>query len=518
MASNELETPTGKTLTINAALLPFTNSNDELPEMLVPLCRQNLEEIEAASSDINRKIDELKGHDESLLKDQKRVLHMKILCESLLSPVRRIPNELIGQVICSCFDNPAILDTTDRQLFAIVRSVCRQWRTVALASHDLWRGLSVSDDLTSDIGRKITSWFRHGGPTPNLTLKVSSQTLPPDIRQLLLHRQCRWTQISLHLPSTVLAHFMFHLQSTQNPWHELQSLEVHHQPTPSGTVIPCTFFLEHMNTRKSNLPSLRSLHFKQATLIPPLRSKLSHATLSTLCLSMCMSTPDIIRQIVDPQHLPCLEELTLIQVYSTRPESTPPPMVSHPRIRRVVLRDITTSTFVPMFLFPNLEFAEMSHIWDQRSISLIEAFLDRCGSDIHTLVLRGKSFAFSQEQAVALTRLLPTLHHLHIPDLEMFAHLILRKPGYLPTLDMLSCHGSNIKLTAANVDAIIAYLEQRRERSMGDSKPLTIRFIDEVALLEQEGFQRLQRCGQVRIHLLSHGQMNPKSPMEVFHA
>ena len=139
---------------LDKALHPFAICNDELPEALFPLCHRSLEEFEIALSEADEKVKTMKEQLKVLEKERQAILDARNACKGLLSPIRRVPNEIIAQLLRSCLVHPTLLDATDRQTFAAIRSVCRGWRIIAFALHDLWRGLSIAEhhqDLLGEI-------------------------------------------------------------------------------------------------------------------------------------------------------------------------------------------------------------------------------------------------------------------------------------------------------------------------------------------------------------------------------
>ncbi|TFK25439.1 hypothetical protein FA15DRAFT_567211, partial [Coprinopsis marcescibilis] len=68
--------------------------------------------------------------------------------DTLLSPMRRLPNEIVSHLLRHCLGR--IVDRKGRIHFANLRSVCKQWRNVAFATPELWRG--VGFDIWDEYG------------------------------------------------------------------------------------------------------------------------------------------------------------------------------------------------------------------------------------------------------------------------------------------------------------------------------------------------------------------------------
>ncbi|KAH6899117.1 hypothetical protein BKA70DRAFT_1406463, partial [Coprinopsis sp. MPI-PUGE-AT-0042] len=294
----------------DAALLPFTKSNEELPEGLVRLSRQNLQEIETGLLDIHTRIELLRRQVVALQVDQQAY-------QQLLSPSRRLPNETIIQILQSCFEDPTMLDAEDRQIFATLRCVCQRWRSISFSSHELWQGLSITDKSegsTPDIAQKMILWFDRAGPCTQLTLNVnwqSDRTLPTGVTDLLLDPRRRWRDLTLQLKPSIIYHLIKNLESGSNAWREVQRLKVmysvlsrNRQPL-AERVVPLSFFSRLLNTQDSQLPALKSLQLEQVALKSTVTDGTpSHAALSTLCLSLSVVSFRMMKLLVDPKNLP----------------------------------------------------------------------------------------------------------------------------------------------------------------------------------------------------------------------
>ncbi|KAH6899114.1 hypothetical protein BKA70DRAFT_1231046 [Coprinopsis sp. MPI-PUGE-AT-0042] len=435
---------------LDAALLPFTKSNDELPEDLARLCRHNLEEIDER------------------LQQMEDLGSVQQAYRELLFPSRRLPNELILKIIQSCFKDPTILDAADRQVFAVLRSVCQRWRTISFSSHDLWRGLSVTDVL-QDIGYKVESWFDRGGILPPLTLHIDHKEtfLPTPMRALLRDPARHWVHLSLCLDPTTFWLLLAEVQSATGAWSQVQHLRLcHHRQTIYDSMKPTWFFarLASTGTQVNKLPSLKGLYMEEIELslsgsvVTP-----SHTMLSTLRLTRCTVSFDMMKLLLDPHNLPCLQDLSLVHTSPVDRLSDPLSMALHPGIRRLNVRGVPTNAFLSMLTFPNLEVASISYA-ESSSTHIPVAmshFLEQSGRNLHTLSLEGEHFrADVGAVAAAITPCLPALRRLHVPNLEIFRELLDKEEGVLPQLEVVSCTRILTPITKVEVDAILAYLEQ----------------------------------------------------------
>ncbi|KAH6906999.1 hypothetical protein BKA70DRAFT_382559 [Coprinopsis sp. MPI-PUGE-AT-0042] len=474
----------------DARLLPYTKCNEELPEGLASFCRQTLEGI-------NQKMELLRQQMEVLQRDQ-------VAYRELLSPARRLPNEIIIQIIQSCFKDPTILDAADRETFAVLRSVCQRWRTISFASHDLWRGLAIANE-SEDIGRKLRSWFDRAGLLPlKLHASYDSSLLPVQVQTLILDPGRRWAHISLHLSPMTLHFFLQDVECATNAWSQVQHLELrHHHQGMNDSIFPTSFFVRLANPQRSNLSALKSLHMERIALnTPGVAATPCHATLSTLCLTTCTVSFDMMKLLLDPHSLPRLQELTLIHT-SPVDRSEPMPMALHPGMRRVNVTGVTTNAFLSMLTFPNLEVACISYD-DSPSTHMpvaVSHFLEQSGRNLHALSLVGNPFrADVRAVAAAIAPCLPALRSLHVPNLEIFRELLDTEERVFPQLEMVSCNRSQAPSTKAEVDAILAYVRQRGLLK-GDQAPLTIRLPADIQ--DDSDLHRLRAIAWVHVHVVS---------------
>ncbi|KAH6906974.1 hypothetical protein BKA70DRAFT_1563359 [Coprinopsis sp. MPI-PUGE-AT-0042] len=306
----------------------------------------------------------------------------------LLSPARRLPNEIIAQIIQSCLKDPTILDTADRQMFAVLRSVCKRWRAISFSSHDLWRGLVITDE-NEVIGDKAESWFDRAGTCSPLKLRINYESLPlPNaIQTLLLDPERRWIHLSLNLSPVIYA-FLHSMKWTTNPWKQVQHLELFHyshHPPAGQSNFPAKFFTHLTSTGKNTLPCLKSLHLGRVQFkTPAVHDRPCHATLSILSLTMCTVSFDMMELLLDPHSLPCLQDLSLIHT-SLVHRSEPMPMALHPGIRCISVTGVSTNAFLSMLTFPNLEVASISYddFPSGHMPVAVSHFLEQSGSNIY---------------------------------------------------------------------------------------------------------------------------------------
>ncbi|KIK54896.1 hypothetical protein GYMLUDRAFT_130580, partial [Collybiopsis luxurians FD-317 M1] len=67
----------------------------------------------------------------------------KASLKSLLSPIRRLPNELLYRIFGLTYSTNHLV-SRDHQILALaISSVCTRWRQLALSSPDLWSSMDI---------------------------------------------------------------------------------------------------------------------------------------------------------------------------------------------------------------------------------------------------------------------------------------------------------------------------------------------------------------------------------------
>jgi hypothetical protein len=88
----------------------------------------------------------MRGHIRQLQNDERELQHCIEQCQSLLSPIRRLPNEILSEVFGRCA-TPNIISTAPVFKNTVhglrIASVCSYWRTIALLTPRLWSKLGL---------------------------------------------------------------------------------------------------------------------------------------------------------------------------------------------------------------------------------------------------------------------------------------------------------------------------------------------------------------------------------------
>ncbi|KIM75632.1 hypothetical protein PILCRDRAFT_668588 [Piloderma croceum F 1598] len=148
-------------------------------------------------SRLDAKIDELLLQRRSLRIDRH-------LLSTLLSPVRFLPPELLGEIFRYCL--PQDYDESGAHKAVMLPShVCKRWRDVALSTPALWTNmvLHVTDKTLESQTALVTDWVSRSGNLPlSFTLRGRENVLP--IMAVLFQHCARWQHINLSVPLETL--------------------------------------------------------------------------------------------------------------------------------------------------------------------------------------------------------------------------------------------------------------------------------------------------------------------------
>ncbi|KAH6873498.1 hypothetical protein BKA70DRAFT_1352780 [Coprinopsis sp. MPI-PUGE-AT-0042] len=185
-------------------------SNDPLPEELRPAlsCHvarldhrisemdHQLKSVEGQILDRKAQLDALRNEIEALTRTQKglslqrvQLQAKKIRYEQTLSPLRRVPPEVIAKILAFALRTRyGCLNSFERQQFRDYRHVSKLWRATSLSTPSLWRGIHIDQgdfeglrpwdgqevEIRQRFARYLTLWFSHAGQGACLRLAVSA--------------------------------------------------------------------------------------------------------------------------------------------------------------------------------------------------------------------------------------------------------------------------------------------------------------------------------------------------------
>ncbi|KAF5311184.1 hypothetical protein D9611_012998 [Ephemerocybe angulata] len=169
----------------------------------------------------------LSGQIEDLMKIISVLQAEKEKCRIVLSPVRRIPQELLSEIFS--FTLPYTLAEDDREMMTNLSAVCQSWRVAALATHTLWQGVVLTPCLCFKYGateidyahseelEKVRTWMSRSGSLPKTVRYTRPSNAWPcqcigggDVRCEATHP----TVMKLLSDGPPIDHFSLHVSST----------------------------------------------------------------------------------------------------------------------------------------------------------------------------------------------------------------------------------------------------------------------------------------------------------------
>jgi hypothetical protein len=194
-----------------------------VPESPVPhLLGTNLTPLVSECSSIQQTVYEAQSHISSLdfeivrvqrildaLSSKRRAMveHVKGH-RALLSPVRRIPSELISMIFLWCLRNEVHREYAVNAPW-VLGWVCREWRDIALSTQKLWSEPKLclfKQPSKADIAL-ATNWLIRAGRCPlSITISGDCKTAHPVLTMVLNHSEL-WESLDLHLPFPIIRQF-----------------------------------------------------------------------------------------------------------------------------------------------------------------------------------------------------------------------------------------------------------------------------------------------------------------------
>ena len=277
----------------------------------------------------------------TIIEYQEQQLHGLYAClrqwQGLLSPVRALPLEIIGEILCSALETSTVYETRrDLINFCLVS---KHWREAALSTPSLWSRVEVPSQLTREGSQNVLRWLqRAGGVSKEMSIDCVHSGSSYEVLVELLDAVPEVEKISFPLCfAKCFQPLIGHLQNAQpSSWRNVKGLEFYfygcfenegtRDSLPDGTF------------KLAPLPPITSLHLH----LPSdwdlgIRTDKFLSRLRTFHLR-CEFGPEEILKLLGP----CanLEKLTLdlddIRWYSPSPPST----VSLPKLRTLRLENL----------------------------------------------------------------------------------------------------------------------------------------------------------------------------------
>ncbi|KAJ7455283.1 hypothetical protein B0H11DRAFT_250597 [Mycena galericulata] len=87
---------------------------------------------------------------------------------ALLSPIRRIPPEVLGEIFIHCLPKDTYIEASVAHCPLLLTQISSNWRSVALATPALWTSIAANLSVTSCLPKLslITAWITRSGSCP----------------------------------------------------------------------------------------------------------------------------------------------------------------------------------------------------------------------------------------------------------------------------------------------------------------------------------------------------------------
>ncbi|KAH6906998.1 hypothetical protein BKA70DRAFT_1285968 [Coprinopsis sp. MPI-PUGE-AT-0042] len=491
-------------------LIPFTLTNEEAPEDLIPLCQQGLKEAETVLEETRNQEPEPEVKGEMERGGIEGLQNLKTTYSALLSPLRRFPNELIAKLIWHCLgEHDTLLDASDRGAFRALRCVCRRWRNIAFSTPEFWRGVSVdwSQTFTSGLAQTLGQWFDRGGPHAPLKLALCDiiNITTEDLEALLLDSHRRWVELSLDLEPSAFRTLLNGIQDDEAIWSHVQQLGL--GPTRGSILRPSGLVCALMDPQNPRLPVLHRLRLREMIPGNHMPHTLYHANLSVLHLSDCILGAEMTQSLFSPACFPRLQEVIIVNTPQESSVPVPQPVTRtvHPGVRRAII--MGTSVFLmPYLSFPDLQYLHTNDIDNELLSTELSGFLQQSGANLHSLCSGSTPRALA-----AHINYLPCVKRLYVEDLGVFEHLSYAKGGPLASLQILIWNNQNPRTTQATSDAFLRFVSQRE---VDEQTPLVLKVLHYQQVEKISTLRHLQECDRLKIELVSRGDFSWMYPDE----
>ncbi|TFK26855.1 hypothetical protein FA15DRAFT_754704 [Coprinopsis marcescibilis] len=153
-------------------LIPFLSNTDPPAEAHVKFAKKRLGEAEERLQALNHTIEGLHVTLQELMEEATQVSELCGAYRLVSAPIRRVPPEIIVQIITKSLPPDCVLDHEGRLDFMRYRCVCSLWRNLLFSTPTFWRGLKIpySDSQMFVDLETLTRWFHRGGPSAPLTI------------------------------------------------------------------------------------------------------------------------------------------------------------------------------------------------------------------------------------------------------------------------------------------------------------------------------------------------------------
>ncbi|KAH6877008.1 hypothetical protein BKA70DRAFT_1476078 [Coprinopsis sp. MPI-PUGE-AT-0042] len=201
-------------------------SNEPIPDALV-------QEVQREHAQVERDIILTLQQIEDLQAKMSMLLRRKEGLESVLGPIRNVPNEILSHIFLETLQQPLRMKWDDRQDLSNLRCVSRRWNNAALGTPMLWRaweGGSRQSVISAPLFiPKLATLFSRGGKGAPLRLSVNSWIQDDDVDTLVsfITGPWAWDELILTLSASTWTKIMSQVRKGEcQPWRTVRRLSV----------------------------------------------------------------------------------------------------------------------------------------------------------------------------------------------------------------------------------------------------------------------------------------------------
>lgn len=211
---------------------------------------------------------EIERNDEALnhLRAKQDALQISIhQHESLLSPIRRVPQDILRQIFYLCLPIPSKISSFDNTIAPLLLTrVCKPWTQCAIASQQLWANFTITSG-SAPPGSLARTWISHANSIPLFPqiiftgTSIEARRAWPAVAQAIQYCD-RWETLSVTAPENMLHRF----KSIRGRLHQLKVLSI---------TLPPGYRYNHKTDVFDSAPQLHkvvinNLHLQQVPQLP----------------------------------------------------------------------------------------------------------------------------------------------------------------------------------------------------------------------------------------------------------
>ena len=285
---------------------------------------------------------------------------------SFLSPIQRLPNELLSEIFVHCLPDQQKMGATrgsfrSKEAPLLLGSVCSHWRAVSLSTQELWSFVWINfsiPTINSDTAN-ANIWLERAKKRPlSLALCQSPSALSHTQRiDILVHSVLSISHQCHHIMLDVQEYILEALSPMKGRLPLLQSQsQSPRTPKWSAGASTCDTFEIAPNLRKVHLAA-NPLTFVLRNWSPLIWLKLPWTQLTEFVSDSWMSPQDCFQVL---RNCPILRSCTFERVYDSPPPPFPP--LRHSQLRNL---NITTDPIIGHFfnclVLPTLRAVHLYH-------------------------------------------------------------------------------------------------------------------------------------------------------------